>query len=79
MLLYLQERADTGVTRRISASDASGLLNQQQSQQQLSSQLCVTNVLPWVGLTKDQLKIYLDAVPTGMMQEFHSFCSALVC
>ncbi|ELT87031.1 hypothetical protein CAPTEDRAFT_154507 [Capitella teleta] len=66
MLMYLQDRADTGITRRISATDASSLLNQSQSQQQLSSQLCVTNVLPWVGLSKEQLKVYLDAVPTGI-------------
>jgi len=65
MLVYLQERADTGVTRRIPATHTHALLNQPATQQLLASQLYVTALVPWVGLTRDQLQAYLDSLAPG--------------
>ncbi len=69
MILYIQERAATGATRRIPSLDVyKAVTGNMTLKQQLNSQLGVENLLPQSGLSAEQLKQYLDNPPTGRLK-----------
>ena len=68
MALYIQERAATGVTKRLTASEVFTFMNQQNIKNQLGNELSVCELLPKMGLTGEQLKTYLDNPPSGKME-----------
>jgi nuclear pore complex protein Nup54 len=64
MIIYVQQRANTGVMTRVTASDLFTHLNT--IKQQLTTQLSVSAVLPKTGMTNEQKKLYLDNPPAGI-------------
>ncbi len=65
MVFYIQERSNTGATRRLPATDVFNFFNQNHILQQLKTGLFVSRVIPKTGLSADQLKQYLDNPPEG--------------
>ena len=65
MILYVQERSQTGATRRLTATEVFNFFNQSQIQTQLVQHLAVEKVFPKTGMTAEQLKQYLDNPPAG--------------
>ena len=72
LVFYLQERSQTGVTKRLQATDVYSHLSSANIMAQLKSQLAVNSVLPKTGLSGDQLKAYLDNPPAGEPLPFFS-------
>ncbi len=66
--MYVQERSQTGATRRLSATEVFNFLSQNNIQTQLSTHLAVEKVFPKTGMTAEQLKQYLDNPPAGETQ-----------
>ena len=64
MILFIQERAQTGTTKRIKSSEVLGFLTQPAQRTHLQ-QLGVTDVFPKTGFDPEQLKFYLDNPPAG--------------
>jgi len=64
MVIYVQQRANTGVTTRVVASDLFNHLNT--VRQNLTTQLAVSAALPKTGMTPEQKKLYLDNPPAGI-------------
>ena len=79
-MLYVQERSQTGTTKRIKASEVLMFLTQASTALQLQQQLAVANILPKTGFDADQLKYYLDNPPAGWFStQTLTQCSAKVC
>jgi nuclear pore complex protein Nup54 len=64
MVIYVQQRANTGVITRFVAVDLFNHLNG--LRQQLQSQLSVSSLVPKTGMTSEQKKLYLDNPPAGI-------------
>ena len=67
MILFVQERSQTGATRRLPATEVFNFFNQSQIQMQLIQHLAVEKVFPKTGMTAEQLKQYLDNPPAGTL------------
>ena len=65
MIIYVQERAPTGTTKRILASDLFMFLTSGVPKQQLTTQLSVTNVIQKTGFSSEQLKHHLENPSSG--------------
>ena len=65
MIFYIQERSQTGATRRLPATEVFNFFNQQQMQTQLAQHLAVEKIFPKTGMTAEQLKQYLENPPAG--------------
>lgn len=65
MVIYVQERAATGATRRLSATESFAFFGQPQVRQQLATQFTVESVVPRIGFTGEQLADYLNNPPPG--------------
>ncbi len=65
MVFYIQERSNTGATRRLLATEVYNFFNQNHILQQLKTGLFVSRVIPKTGLSADQLKQYMDNPPEG--------------
>ena len=65
MIIYVQQRANTGIMSRVATSDLLTHINSLTVKQALSTQLAVTAAIPKCGMTPEQLKLYLDNPPAG--------------
>jgi hypothetical protein len=63
MIIYVQQRANTGVTSRIAATDLFNHLNNLKAQ--LQAQLPIIGIVARTGMTPEQKKLYLDNPPAG--------------
>jgi hypothetical protein len=63
MVVYVQQRANTGCTTRITATDLFNHLNN--LKQQLQAQLTISMLIPKTGMSPEQKKLYLDNPPAG--------------
>ena len=70
MTFYIQERAQTGATRRLSASEVAAFFNQTHIFNQLAQNIAVEKVFPKTGMTSEQLKRYLETPPAGQCERF---------
>ena len=66
MIFYIQERSQTGATRRLPATEVFNFFNSTQTQTQLTQHLAVEKVFPKTGMTAEQLKQYLENPPAGL-------------
>lgn len=64
--IYVQERANTGATKRLLSTEVFNFLNQPNVKTQLGNELTVCEILPKTGLTGEQLKNYLENPPSGI-------------
>lgn len=65
VIVYLLERAPTGLCRRIPTNEACAYLEQLSIKPQLST-LSIMGVVPRIAPTKEQIKAYLDNPPAGI-------------
>ncbi len=65
--MYVQERSQTGATRRLPATEVFNFFSQNNIQTQLVQHLAVGKAFPKTGMTGEQLKQYLDNPPAGVL------------
>jgi len=65
VIIYVQQRANTGIMSRVATSDLLTHINSLTVKQALSTQLAVSAAIPKCGMTPEQLKLYLDNPPAG--------------
>ena len=65
VIIYVQQRANTGIMSRVATSDLLTHINSLTVKQALCTQLAVTAAIPKCGMTPEQLKLYLDNPPAG--------------
>jgi len=65
MIIYIQQRANTGITSRVTATELFAYLNN--LKQQLQCQLPISAMIPKTGMTPEQKKLYLDNPPAGII------------
>lgn len=63
MIIYAQQRANTGVASRIAATDLFSVLNNLKTE--LQSQLSISGIVARTGMTPEQKKLYLENAPAG--------------
>jgi hypothetical protein len=63
MIIYAQQRANTGVASRIAAADLFNLMNGLKTE--LQTQLSISGIVARTGMTPEQKKLYLDNAPAG--------------
>ena len=73
MTIFIQERLQTGATRRLSATEVFNYLNQNNIRSQLTNNLAVENIIPKTGMTNDQYKQYLENPPAGKRNNLFLF------
>ena len=64
MVIYIQERSPTGLTKKIRASTAFGFFGQANIKQQLGA-LGVVDMVPKLALSQAQIEAYLSTPPLG--------------
>ena len=65
VIIYVQQRANTGIMTRVTTSDLLTHINSMTVKQSLTTQLAVSAAIPKCGMMPEQLKVYLDNPPAG--------------
>jgi len=65
VVIYVQQRANTGIMSRVASSDLLTHIGSPAVKQPLCTQLAVSAAVPKCGMTPEQLKVYLDNPPAG--------------
>lgn len=75
MIIYVQERSQTGATKRFSSTEVFSFLSTANVRTQLTNNIAVENLVPKTGLSVEQLKQYLDSPPHGQFTLSVQNCS----
>ena len=70
MTIYIQERATSGATKKLLATEVFNFMNQANIKTQLGNELTVSNILPKTGMSGEQLKAYLANPPAGKCTQY---------
>ena len=74
MVIYIQERAPTGLTRKIPASTAFSFFSQANTKMQLGN-LGVVDMVPKLALSEAQIDTYLSTPPLGRLKVVYRLSS----
>lgn len=66
VIIYVQQRANTGIMSRVTTSDLLTHISSATVKQSLTTQLAITAAIPRCGMTPEQVKVYMDNPPAGI-------------